>query len=69
MTKDEKIEVAHLSGNVFRDVKFLVYQRIHFGLTILKTLIFLYFITVISLSKRWDVLLPRILRIDRCCHF
>ena len=69
MTKDEKIEVGHGIGNVLCDLKFLIYQRIHSGLTILETLIFLYFITVISLSKRWDVLLPRILRIDRCCHF
>lgn len=36
---------------------FLIYQRLHYGLTIWDILIFIYFITVIPLSKRWDVLL------------
>ncbi len=42
---------------------FLITQRIHSGLTIWEILIFLYFITVIPLSKRWDVLLHAFLSI------
>jgi len=42
---------------------FLIIQRLHSGLTILEILIFLYFIIVIPLSKRWDVLLHAFLSI------
>jgi len=57
---------THLSGYlavVACFLGFLVYQRIHSGLTIWEYLIFLYFITVIPLSKRWDVLLHAFLSI------
>ena len=42
---------------------FLITQRIHYGLTIWEPLIFLYFIIVIPLSKRWDVLLHALISI------
>jgi hypothetical protein len=57
---------THLAGYiavVLCFLGFLVYQRIHSGLTIWEILIFLYFITVIPLSKRWDVLLHAFLSI------
>ncbi len=42
---------------------FLVIQRLHSGLTLWEILIFLYFIIVIPLSKRWDVLLHALISI------
>ncbi len=42
---------------------FLICQRINYRLTIWEILIFFYFITVIPLSKRWDVLLHAFLSI------
>ena len=42
---------------------FLILQRLHSGITVWEILIFLYFIIVIPLSKRWDVLLHAFLSI------
>lgn len=50
----------HLAGYIAVLVSllaFLVNQHNHFGLSLWEVLIFLYFITVIPLSIRWDVLL------------
>jgi hypothetical protein len=42
---------------------FLIIQRLHTGITLWEILIFLYFIIIIPLSKRWDVLLHAFLSI------
>lgn len=57
---------THLAGYIIIVacfLGFLITQRLHSGLTIWEILIFLYFITVIPLSKRWDVLLHALLSI------
>ena len=57
---------VHLAGYIAVLVcltGFMIVQWRHSGITIWEILIFLYFITVIPLSKRWDVLLHALLTI------
>jgi hypothetical protein len=57
---------THLGGYIAVVVcflGFLIIQRLHSGLTLWEALIFLYFIIIIPLSKRWDVLLHAFLSI------
>ena len=57
---------THLAGYISVMICFLgfmIYQWLYAKITIWEILIFIYFITVIPLSKRWDVLLHAFLSI------
>ncbi len=52
-----KTHAVLYGGVVAALIVFLVRNHIHYGNTVWEYLIFAYFITLVPLSKRWDVLL------------